>query len=317
MAWFVFPSLGIAIIVLLWLGPKFQTAWLTQDPTVRFDKENEARKTLATMIGGLAIVISLYSTTMTLYMTQEGQITDRYSKAVEHLGALDGAGHPQVEVRLGGIYALARIARDSKKDKRTVDDVLSAYLRQNSLMQTKDECDDAGMSRADLQAALWSLGNLGFRGSEDGVPSLNLREINFCRYSFVDAHLENAFFTRANLRRADLQRAGLTRAKLEQVNFDLADLREADLSAANLRASTFSESDLRGAKLIGAVLTEARFKAAKLENADLTDAKLELAEFEGVNLERTRGLCLEQVKGMKTDGRTRLPSSLPNCSRKN
>ena len=105
-------------------------------------------------------------------------------------------------------------------------------------------------------------------------------------------------------------------AKLEQVYFDLADLREADLTAANLRASTFSESDLRGAKLIRAVLMEARFKAAKLENADLTDAQLELAEFEGVDLERTRGLCLEQVKSMKIDGRTRLPTPLPNCSPK-
>ena len=195
--------------------------------------------------------------------------------------------------------------------------MLSAYLRQNSPLPTKEECDDAAISRADLQAALWSLGNLGPRGSEDGEAPLNLRGINFCRYSFVDAHLENAFFTRSDLKRADLQRAVLTRAKMEQVNFDLADLREADLSAAHLRASTFSESDLRSAKLIGAVLTEARFKATKLESADLTDAKLESAEFEGVNLERTRGLCLEQVAGMKRDGRTRLPNSLPKCNHKN
>ena len=194
MVWFIFLFLGILIVILLWLGPKLQISRLTQDTVVRFDKENEERKTLATMIGGLAIAISLYSTMMTLYLAQEGQITDRYNKAVELLGAVGGNGHPQVEVRLGGIYALARIARDSKNDRRTVDDVLSAYLRQNSPTQTKDECDDA--PRADLQAALWSLGNLGSRDSEDGVAPLNLRGINFCRYSFVDSHLENAFFTR-------------------------------------------------------------------------------------------------------------------------
>lgn len=187
MAWFIFLFLGILITILLWLGPKIQISRLTQDPLVRFDKENEARKTLATMIGGLAIVISLYSTVTTLYIAQEGQITDRYTKAVELLGAVGVNDHPQVEVRLGGIYALARIARDSKKDRRTVDDVLSAYLRQNSLTQTKDECDVA--PRADLQAALWSLGNLGSRDSKDGVAPLNLRGINFCRYSFVDSYL--------------------------------------------------------------------------------------------------------------------------------
>ncbi|MGH3218423.1 MAG: hypothetical protein ACRDPY_06785 [Streptosporangiaceae bacterium] len=36
-------------------------------------------------------------------------MTDRYTKAIEQLG------HDKLDVRIGGIYALERIARDSAK----------------------------------------------------------------------------------------------------------------------------------------------------------------------------------------------------------
>jgi len=38
-------------------------------------------------------------------LTEQGQITDRYTKAVEQLGS------DKLDVRIGGIYALERIAR--------------------------------------------------------------------------------------------------------------------------------------------------------------------------------------------------------------
>jgi hypothetical protein len=42
-----------------------------------------------------------------LSVAQEGQITDRYTKAVENLG------EDAIDVRLGGVYALQRIMEDS------------------------------------------------------------------------------------------------------------------------------------------------------------------------------------------------------------
>ena len=47
-------------------------------------------------------------------LTEQGQITDRYTKAVEQLGS------DKLDVRIGGIYALERIARDSATDHPTV-----------------------------------------------------------------------------------------------------------------------------------------------------------------------------------------------------
>jgi hypothetical protein len=50
-------------------------------------------------------------------------LTDRYSKAIEHLG------DSKVDVRLGGIYALERVAADSPTDRSAIIEVLCAFVR--------------------------------------------------------------------------------------------------------------------------------------------------------------------------------------------
>ena len=47
-------------------------------------------------------------------------MTDRYTKAIEQLGPDKG-----LDVRIGGIYALERIARDSPRDHPTIMEVLA------------------------------------------------------------------------------------------------------------------------------------------------------------------------------------------------
>ena len=59
-------------------------------------------------------------------LTEQGQVTDRYTKAIEQLGS------DKLDVRIGGIYALERIARDSAKDHPTVMEVLTAFIREHS-----------------------------------------------------------------------------------------------------------------------------------------------------------------------------------------
>jgi hypothetical protein len=54
-------------------------------------------------------------------------VTERYAKAIEQLGS------DKLEVRIGGIYALERIARDSARDHPTVMEVLAAFVREHSL----------------------------------------------------------------------------------------------------------------------------------------------------------------------------------------
>jgi uncharacterized membrane protein len=57
----------------------------------------------------------------TVQLTEQGQVTDRYTKAIEQLGS------DKLDVRLGGIYALERVALDSPRDHLTVIEVLTIF----------------------------------------------------------------------------------------------------------------------------------------------------------------------------------------------
>lgn len=59
-------------------------------------------------------------------VTRQGQVADRFTRAVDQLGS------GKLEVRLGGIYGLERIARESPDSRLVVTEVLSAYVRQRA-----------------------------------------------------------------------------------------------------------------------------------------------------------------------------------------
>jgi hypothetical protein len=75
-----------------------------------------ARGRLLTLGAGLlaagALLFTARSFTLsrrTFELTEQGQVTDRYTKAIEQLGS------DKLDVRIGGIYALERIVWDSPK----------------------------------------------------------------------------------------------------------------------------------------------------------------------------------------------------------
>ncbi len=61
-----------------------------------------------------------------LNVAKEGQITERFTRAVDQLG------NPAQEIRLGGVHALGRISKESKKDYSTIMTILADYVRINS-----------------------------------------------------------------------------------------------------------------------------------------------------------------------------------------
>jgi hypothetical protein len=91
--------------------------------------ENDARTALLQAVDGLALLIGLYFTARTWRTNQEGQITDRFTKAINQLGE---TGPEKLAIRLGGIYALERIARDSERDHWPIMEVLTAYVREHA-----------------------------------------------------------------------------------------------------------------------------------------------------------------------------------------
>src|SRR5918994_5532670 len=97
--------------------------------------------TLAHILGGTALLSGLYFTWRTLQVNREGQITERFTRAIEQLGATHDDKSKNLELRLGGIYALERIARESKEDHWSIMEVLTAYVRQHAPWRPPDEAE--------------------------------------------------------------------------------------------------------------------------------------------------------------------------------
>lgn len=334
----IFPELLTITVLLvtfiLWKLPRRQAARsLGVNVENQFDRENEARKTLAQIIGGMLLLAGLYSSVRTLDLQREGQVTDRFTKAIDQLGAVQAGGaaskngEPKInlEVRLGGIYALERIARDSPKDEWTIMEVLTAYVRENAA-KTDDvrEPPDEQLSRprADIQAILTVIGRRN-AASEWAAPAFKLHEHFFVeRYRTLDlrntdlrgADLSTADFRSANLRRADLQLAALVGADLGETDLRGAKLSEsellgADLSSANLHGADLRVADLEDAKLLKADLSGADLRQAELNGADLTGADFHGAWLLQANLRGAR-LTQGQLNEAHGDNYTRLPDGL-------
>src|SRR5919109_3695179 len=122
--------------------------------------ENEARTALIQGLGGAALLIGLYFTAKAWRTSQEGQITDRFTKAVNQLGE---AGPGKLATRLGGIYALERITRESARDYWPIMEVLTAYVREYapwppSTSEPAEGADQRPEPAADIEAIMTVLG---------------------------------------------------------------------------------------------------------------------------------------------------------------
>jgi Pentapeptide repeats (8 copies) len=201
-------------------------------------------------------------------------VTDRYTKAIEQLGS------NKLDVRIGAIYALERIARDSARDHPTVMEVLAAFIREHSREQWP-EPEPGGQAqerstRPDVQAALTAVGrrdarhDIRFRRidlSRANLPGASLPFANLAVADLRGADLTGADLTGADLSGANLTRANLSRANLESTHLDFADLIGADLTSAYGGSAILTDANLTGADLTGAYIGD------DLSHANLTRAK--------------------------------------------
>ena len=259
-----------------------------------------ARGRLLTLGAGLLAAGALVFTARNFILSREGQVTDRYTKAIEQLGS------DKSDVRIGGIFALERIARDSAKDHPTVMEVLTVFIRDHSreplpppdrdhsptvmevltafirdlsreqAEQARDKAR-AQVSQAKEQAR--QAGNpkqhrSGIRPDVQAAVSVIRRRDAKRDLAFID-------LADANLAGANLIGADLTGANLRGV-----DLTGANLTGADLFIAYLTGADLTGADLTGADLFIANLDGAHLDRAHLDRAHLDRAHLRGAHLER-------------------------------
>jgi uncharacterized protein YjbI with pentapeptide repeats len=216
-----------------------------------------------------AVEAARASVQATLQNTRDGQIADLYGKAIEQLGS------GKLDLRIGGIYALERIARDSARDHPTVIEVLSAFIREHSHEQSPLAEDGADPlereTRPDVQAAVTVIGR---RDRARDVRLVDLHGASLARADLADADLSDADFGDTNLSEANLFRAVLTGANLTDTDLTGANLTEANLSGASLFRANLTGASLFRANLTGASLFRANLSDASLLRTNLSEARL-------------------------------------------
>lgn len=319
-AWFsefgIYIGLVLTVPILLavwWWLPRAQANRLrrtVRDPKARAELEDNFRKTIGQLGGGIAVLLGIafaYSQTIqTLREAEKSrQATDTASRNLlisqQVSKGFDQLGSDKINIRIGGVYALEGVMNVSADYHRPIMEALCAFVRQTSYLEgprnggaqpeqsagndqrprqtsklTGTKRPNSAGTRPDVEAAVTALGRR-FRNFKEGILDLSGSRLQ-------GAFLSGTDLSGGNLTLADLSTADLTEANLSNSNLSRASLLKTNLSKANLSGARLSGANLAGAELVGALLSEANLARAVLVEADLDKANLVMADLQDADL---------------------------------
>jgi uncharacterized protein YjbI with pentapeptide repeats len=300
----------IAVIATVTVVVKWAPQWLAYthglSPSDRAAELGRVRTSLVAILAVTIASVGAVYTARTFALNRQGQITERFTRAIDQLG------HTQIDVSLGGIYALERIARESKVDHGPVMEILTGYVREHSPWPPRKQSSSDGLASdslydseprdqesgdsseseqfkakshlpTDIEAALSVIARR--RLEHDEPRPFNLSSVDLHGGDLYGTTLHSVDLTGANLTKADLTKAYLTGAYLTGAMLAGAYLIGADLTKAYLTGAYLTGAMLAGADLTGAYLAGADLTGAYLAGADLTGAYLTGADLIGADLE--------------------------------
>jgi hypothetical protein len=234
---------ALFLLAFLWFVPQLQGRYFSQGvPAEEIPAlVNEYRRTWAQILGGAALLSGIYFTWRTLQVNREGQITDRFTRAIDQLGKVED-GQKLFEIRVGGIYAFERIARESEEDYGPIMEILTAYVRQNASLPP-----EAGQER-----------------TEDATDAQRVMEGSGGKSEAADPSPD-----------PDIQ-AIMTILRRRKLYYRHEEPGALDLSKTNLYGANLSEANLSEAVLSGAVLSGATLTQEQLEKTMSGDENTQL-----------------------------------------
>src|SRR5215469_12087708 len=192
---------------------------------------------LTFIVGSLNLIVQWQSQR---FQRQQEWITDRFTRAIEHLG------NENQQVRIGAIFELEQIAKDSVSYRPPIVSTLAAFVRQKMPASNveKDQYVDVLLVRApDAQAALTVLCRSPLSDNRPGsseIGGLDLSRTDLRHARLADAQLYGANLYNCHLEGSDLRHANLSKSNLRSAHFGIlthgydygADIRHADLAKA-------------------------------------------------------------------------------------
>lgn len=188
-------------------------------------------------------------------LTEQGQITDRYTKAVEMLAG------DSLRTRVGAVYALARISQDStERDHIPVMEVLTQFIREPTRAKKVNERADARQEAIEAR--------------KKGREVMDLPSHVAC----PDIHAALKVIAARTREQKIFEGKEGFEITLERARLDELDLEGAMLGGLSLKYASFFGANLTGADLAKANLTGVRFKAPGFGDAEgLTQKQLDKA----------------------------------------
>ena len=256
---------------------------------------------LAGLLGGPFLIWTTVIKQTTLNFQKEGHITDRISKAVEQLGAEktekvqkeDGTGSvertvPNIEVRIGGLLGLERIAQDSTRydngrDHVRVMEILCAYVRENA------KADDAIVGPLTFLESQSSLTDKLAKSGEilhwvDQLPkprtdiAISLKIVGG-RTAEQRAIEKIALNSGTKAYEPDLSNCNFQRANLSGLDFSGTNFFSSRLEGCFSQNTDFSHCNFIKSKLTGSFSANAVFRKSNMERADLSGSLMDEVDF--------------------------------------
>ncbi len=295
----------------------------------------------ALLLGSLVAVATLVFTLIRMWInertttaTEEGLITDRINAAVASLGAEKTVKdfetekeytRPNIEVRVGAILALERIARMNDSVHVQIMEILCTYIRANAPVRANErdmmaifeknykipssmwkvrpdlhvfQSNQADHKlpeapkppREDIQLALTVIGRRSDRQiALEPAQLIDLRNTHLVKADLRNARLSNAQLSNSNMQGAILTDAKMNEAILTDAKMNGAVLAKAEMNGADLSNAKMNSANLSGAKMNSpANLRNAELNEAVLRNAEMIGAILTNAEMIGADLRDAR-----------------------------
>ena len=208
--------------------------------------ENELRKTVLQIIGGLFLLTGVFFSWNQYAQTKERDLSEKLNKIVALMGS------DEEYVQIGAVYSLKQVSSNHKNGNTIIVDILASYIREHAqwsnsaLLARGNE-----LTRAALQVIshtlnknsniLFDISNCDFRGID--LKSIFLKNGTILESHFESSDLKGAVFqhtilTGSSFNSANLENASFAGSDLRYVSFNDATLKNVDFSGANLSGAT-------------------------------------------------------------------------------
>jgi len=303
--WLSFLTLCIIAIILIAFG--------CLDDIVRFFKKEgwpigenyklEVVKLIAYILGGFLVLTQIVvlnrrakatekqakAMADNIKVTEKGQVNERFKNAIQQLGS------GKVPIRLGAIYTLHHIAKDSEELRKTIFDILCSYIRETTNEKKYKERDDTSMEIQSMLDLLFVNNDERriYEGYEANLINAYLRNANLIKSNLTNVRFFNAHLEGAKLSGAHLERAGFENAHLEG-----AILNNAHLEGAYLWYTHLEGTNLQFSHLEGSIIWFAHFEGALIDHAHLEAAHLYKVWLEGTDFQHSNIKSLQSTKNL-------------------